>query len=166
MPKVANDPSVAIQIRTKLPVRTRPSITRFNQGCYNGPVRIALLAAVVVALASAVSSSATNGVRVASHCSPSGDVCYGIFRQVREVYRFELTLAARYFRRYQICVKPDTAGVRCKSFPVGKRGRNFGGTVIWNRYYPNKGTVGYTVTWKQSGRRLGPSLRFRELPLP
>ena len=130
-------------------------------------MRIGLAALVVGAgLAVAGAGSSASEVRIASYCSPSGDVCYGIFRSPTEVYRFELTTAAHYFSRYQVCVKPSVAAATCKSFPVRKRGANYGGVVIWNRNYPNKGPVRYKVTWKQSGRRFGPSLSFRVLPVP
>ena len=117
------------------------------------------------ALAFASTASPAQSLRIASYCSSTGDVCYGIFQQ-REIYRFELTLAARYFTRYRICVKPAIAVTTCKSFPVRKRGASFGGVVVWNRNYPYKGPGRYKVTWQQSGRRLGPSLRFAVLPMP
>jgi hypothetical protein len=37
--------------------------------------------------------------RLANYCSPSGDVCYGIFNDRGRFIRFQLTLAARYFGR-------------------------------------------------------------------
>lgn len=129
-------------------------------------MRISLLAVLAAALVAGGTASSADQIRIASYCSTSGDVCYGIFRSPTEIYRFELTTAARYFSRYQVCVKPSVAAATCKSFPVRKRGANYGGVVIWNRNYPNKGPVRYKVTWKQSGRRLGPSLSFRVLPIP
>ena len=126
---------------------------------------LSVVLAAVVSLTVVPAASAASHV-VDSYCSPSGDVCYGIFRSPSDLYRFELTTAARYFSRYQVCVKPSIASATCKSFPVRKRGANYGGVVIWSRNYPNKGPVRYKVTWKQGGQRLGPSLSFRLVPLP
>jgi len=123
-------------------------------------VRIALLVAVVASLAVVVSASSADQRRVASYCSPSGDVCYGIF-DVRGVIRFQLTTAARYFSRYRICVRTPRGATTCKGFPVRKTGASFGGKVIWQRNFPSGGPGRYRVTWKLGANRLGPSLTFR-----
>src|SRR5262249_59192739 len=47
--------------------------------------------------------------RVASYCSPSGDVCYGVFGRRRRVY-LRITTAAGYFHRYTLCVQLLPAG--------------------------------------------------------
>ena len=125
----------------------------------------AALAVLVAALAVASAASAAPDARIASYCSPSGDLCYGIFRDAGNVTRFQLTLAARYFGRYRICVKPPTGAVTCKSFPVRRTGRTFGGAVKWDRNFPtNRGPGRYRVTWLQGTRRLGPALFFRPSP--
>ena len=120
----------------------------------------------VGALAVATASSAApeqTPVRIASYCSPSGDVCYGILNDGRWI-RFNLTLAARYFGRYRICVRPPRGATLCKSFPVRPVGSTYGGQVRWQRQFPNRGHGTYRVTWRQGTRALGPTLRFR-LPL-
>jgi len=130
-------------------------------------MRLALVAALAAALVAAVAADASRQTRVKSYCSPSGDVCYGIFKTGDGIYSFRLTLAAKYFARYRICVLPLGQQARCKSFPVKKTGAGWGGTVIWQRNYPVRGPRGYRVTWRQGphARRLGPSLTFF-LPAP
>jgi hypothetical protein len=125
--------------------------------------RVSLLVAVFAALTVAATASAGLERSSAVHCSPSGDVCYAVTAP-RGVVTFRLTLAARYFGRYRVCVKPPGAAARCKSFPVRPVGQQYGGSVRWDRNFPNSGPGLYTVTWKQgtTGRRaLGPALTFR-----
>jgi hypothetical protein len=128
-------------------------------------MRLALLGGLAAALVAAVPGTAAEHGRVKSYCSPSGDVCYGILKNDALVYRFRLTLAAKYFSRYRICVLPLGQTATCRSFPVRKTGAGWGGTVIWQRHYPVRGPRGYRVTWRQGERRLGPSLTFY-LPAP
>jgi hypothetical protein len=88
-------------------------------------VRVALLLVIAAGLAVAAPASAAPSGRIASHCSASGDVCYGIFDD-RGVIRFQLTLAAKYFSRYRICVRPPQGATTCRSFPVKRVGSQFG----------------------------------------
>ena len=127
-------------------------------------MRLAFAAGLTAALIAAVPAGASNNARVKSYCSPTGDVCYGIFRS-GSTFSFRLTLAARYFSRYRICVRPGGQQATCKSFPVKKTGALWGGTVIWQRNFPVRGPRGYRVTWRHGARRLGPSLTFF-LPAP
>jgi hypothetical protein len=127
-------------------------------------LRRSLLCALIAALVAVAPSAAAEQGRVKSYCSPSGDVCYGIFKS-GSVYSFRLTLAARYFQRYRVCVRPLGQQAKCKSFPVKKIGASWGGTVVWNRNYPVRGPRGYRVTWRQGANRLGPPLTFY-LPAP
>jgi hypothetical protein len=62
-----------------------------------------LLLALIAALVAVAPSAAAEQTRVKSYCSPSRDVCYGIFK-TGSVYSFRLTLAKKYFSRYQVCV--------------------------------------------------------------
>jgi hypothetical protein len=126
----------------------------------------AVIAALCAALALAGAASAQReqlNPRIATYCSPSGDVCYGILNSGRYIV-FQLTLAARYFGRYRICVRPPRGATLCKSFPVRRVGSTYGGGVRWQRQFPNRGTGTYRVTWRQGTSALGPTLRFR-LPL-
>lgn len=117
------------------------------------------LGAVVCASATAAPSG-----RIASYCSASGDVCYGVFDD-RGVIRFQLTLAAKYFTRYRICVRPPRGATTCKSFPVKRVGSQFGGAVRWERNFPVRGPGRYRVTWKQGAQALGPGLTFRRIEI-
>ena len=128
-------------------------------------LRRALLLALTAALLAVAPGTAADQTRVKSYCSQSGDVCYGIFRDKGDLYRFQLTLAAKYFARYRICVLPLGEKATCKSFPVRKTGAQWGGKVIWQRNYPMRGPRGYRVTWRQGTHRLGPPLTFF-LPAP
>lgn len=127
-------------------------------------VRWGLLLALAASIAAVAPATAAEKTRVKSYCSPSGDVCYGIFK-AGSTYSFRLTLAAKYFSRYRVCVLPLGQQVKCKSFPVKKTGASWGGTVVWQRNFPVRGPRGYRVTWRQGTRRLGPPLTFY-LPAP
>jgi hypothetical protein len=129
------------------------------------PSVLLLIAAALVAAATARAQPDQFSPRIASYCSPSGDVCYGIFNDPAGRYiRFQLTLAARYFGRYRICVRPPRGATLCKSFPVRRIGSTYGGSVRWQRQFPNRGNGTYRVTWRHGTGALGPTLRFR-LPL-
>jgi hypothetical protein len=108
--------------------------------------------------------------KIASYCSSSGDVCYGIFNRSRKVY-LRITTAARYFGRYKLCVRllPPGSGAehaqRCGSFPVFRQsGSTWGSSVNYARQYPITVPGRYRVTWKLGASPLGPPLQFR-LPL-
>jgi hypothetical protein len=129
-----------------------------------------LLAVLAVGVAFAPASVSPPTSTIASYCSPSGDVCYGIFRRSGHV-SLEITTAARYFQRYTLCVqriRPAGGGAasaqRCGSFPVfGQRFGSYGSRIHYTKQYPVKSAGTYRVTWKAPAA-LGPSLRFR-LPL-
>ena len=128
-------------------------------------MRTTLLLALAAALVAVAPGTAGEQTRVKSYCSASGDVCYGIFKS-GGTYRFKLTLAAKYFARYRICVTPLGEKATCKSFPVKNTGgAQWGGTVVWQRNFPVRGPRGYRVSWRQGTRRLGPALTFY-LPAP
>lgn len=116
------------------------------------------------------SPAAISETRISSYCSPSGDVCYGVFRRQHRVF-LRITTAAHYFNRYTLCVRllgPGSGAevaLRCGSFPLfrGAQG-TWGSTVNYARQYPITQPGRYRVTWKSGGTALGPSLTFR-LPL-
>lgn len=116
--------------------------------------------AIAAGLALAAPVSAAPDGRIAARCSASGDVCYGVFDDHGTI-RFQLTLAAKYFTRYRICVRPPRGATTCRSFPVKRVGSQFGGGVIWTRNFPFRGLGQYRVTWKLGAQALGPGLLFR-----
>jgi hypothetical protein len=129
-----------------------------------------VLAVLAVAAAIGPAAPAAAPKVLSSYCSPSGDVCYGVFKRSGHV-SLEITTAARYFGRYTLCVRrtrPVGAGAasaqRCGSFPVFKQGLGtYGSRINYTKQYPIKTPGTYRVTWKAPAA-LGPSLQFR-LPL-
>jgi hypothetical protein len=161
------------------------------------PVALAAtLATVTLVLATAMAAAAVRpeapqARTIASYCSSSGDICFGIFNRGGKVF-LQITTAARYFSRYTVCVTrlPRGKGAenaqRCGAFPLFRQsGSTWGSSVDFARQFvgpvshplvPLPGR--YQVTWKQvcshctpkarrhsaGGTPLGPSLYFR-LPL-
>ena len=133
--------------------------------------RTLLLATVLATVVATDAPGAVNEQRIASYCSPSGDVCYGVFNRAGKVY-LRITTAAHYFNRYRLCVRllPASGGgaehtLRCGSFPVFRNGGGtWGSAVNYARQFPIKRAGRYRVTWGQGATRLGPALFFR-LPL-
>ena len=90
---------------------------------------------------------------VASACSPSGDVCTGITVTKSNV-DLEITTAAKYFSRYQLCVKGPRSKA-CKSFPIHEADAgSYASTVRWNTNFPDQGKGLYRVTWQYYGKTL------------
>jgi hypothetical protein len=127
-------------------------------------IRAVVFVALVFGLLLASPATSANPKRLASYCSTSGDVCYGVFRQ-GESYQLQLTTAARYFGRYTICSKPPVGAAKCKSFPVKKRGQIFGGIVLFQKNFPHLKAGKYQVTWKLGANPLGPALKFKYFPI-
>jgi hypothetical protein len=134
--------------------------------------RVALIAllttvAVVGSLSASVGVAATPRKVIASYCSPSGDVCYGVVNKSGAVY-LEITTAARYFARYRLCVRPPGSGAaarwRCRLQSVRRTGSVWGSSVKFGGRFPYVGPGVYRARWSLGTRRLGPVLRFR-LPL-
>jgi hypothetical protein len=79
---------------------------------------------------------------IASYCSPSGDICYGILNRGGHVV-LQITTAAHYFNRYTLCVtrlprssSPEHAQ-RCGAVPVlRQRAGTWGSSVSYTRQYP------------------------------
>jgi hypothetical protein len=126
------------------------------------------LAALAVVLTPA--SASARAVPIASYCSPTGDLCYGIFNRSGKVH-LTISTAARYFKRYNVCVRPiplrsgPKYAERCGSFPLFRQsGSTWGSSVNYARQYPLTFAGTYRVVWKLGSQPLGPPLRFR-LPL-
>jgi hypothetical protein len=133
------------------------------------PAAIAL-ALVTVVLATAAAGAGQTSARpkpIASYCSTSGDVCYGIFKRSGKLF-LEITTAARYFNRYILCVRrlpprsTPAYAQRCRSFPVVRQGGStWGSRVNYARQYPLHFASTYRATWRLAGSALGPALKFR-----
>jgi len=95
---------------------------------------------------------------VASYCSSTGDLCFGVVRKNGALY-LDLTTVAQYFTRYKLCVKPPEGATTCRSFPIRSKGQFYRSSVLWHRNYPNRGPGRYRVTWKLQ-QPLGPTLSF------
>jgi hypothetical protein len=128
------------------------------------------LSLLVALLLASAGRAAPADRTLSAYCSPSGDVCYGVFGRAGKVY-LRITTAAHYFGRYGLCVQLLPAGSdtahkrRCGSFPVFREaGSTYGSSVNYLKQYPVKARGRYRVTWKSEGTALGPSLFFR-LPL-
>jgi hypothetical protein len=131
------------------------------------PMALGVLAVVLAAAAPGAGQTAAGPRKIASYCSTSGDVCYGIFKRSGKV-SLEITIAARYFDRYTLCVRrlpprsTPAYAQRCGSFPVFRQsGSTWGSRVNYARQYPLTFAGTYRVTWKLAGGALGPALRFR-----
>jgi hypothetical protein len=155
--------------------------------------RVTMLAAIFViaglaATARAGQAESALDKTIASYCSSSGDICYGVFARRGGVF-LRVTTAARYFNRYALCVTllprgPSAENARrCGAFPLlRQRGSTWGSSVDFARQFvgpaehpfaPRPGR--YEVSWRQvcsrctpkarrhsgAGSPLGPSLHFR-----
>jgi hypothetical protein len=121
--------------------------------------RSVLIAAAFVI--TALATTATPAGAASTYCSPSGDLCYGAFAG-RPPIKLRVTLAAKYFSRYRLCVT-DPAGSRtCRRFSIraGARG-TYGSSVRWSRRFPDSGKGVYRVRWLAGGNALGPEVTFR-----
>lgn len=128
-------------------------------------IAAALVPVVLAAALAAPASSAPAPKTIASYCSPSGDVCFGIVKR-SGVIRFQVTTAARYFNRYTLCVRPPGTGaagkLRCGSFPIFRGSAStWYGSVRFKPTFPGGWPGVYRVTWRLGSDPLGPTLRFR-----
>jgi hypothetical protein len=123
--------------------------------------------AVILALGLLVPAAAGAGVKprtITAYCSPSGDVCYGV-ADIDGKAVLHITTAARYFKRYTLCVRPPGRAARCGWYPVFRlAGSTWSSSIRFARQFPYVGEGTYRATWKLGARRLGPTLSFR-LPL-
>ena len=125
-----------------------------------------VLVAFSCALTASASPTAPRTKTIASYCSSSGDVCFGVLNRGGKV-SLEITTAAKYFNRYRLCVRRTrpAAPQRCGLFPVFRQGGStWGSRVNYARQFPVKSPGRYRVTWKLGSGPLGPALQFR-LPL-
>lgn len=124
-------------------------------------MRKIVLAAVCAALVAGVVPAAQAGHRPTQYCSESGDVCQST-KRVNGVRKLTLSLAAKYFSRFSLCVEAPDGALVCKRFKVRDTGAGYGRSVRWKKHFPDAGPGAYTVTWYQGGNRLGRRLGFHE----
>ncbi|HSL09827.1 MAG TPA: hypothetical protein VLA82_00730 [Actinomycetota bacterium] len=98
-------------------------------------------------------------------CSPSGDVCQST-RKVDGIRVLRITLAARYFHRYDLCVTDPGGDRTCETFRIRERGSLFGSSVRWKRHFPRSGPGAYEVRWRMlpDRARVGRTLGFHVPP--
>lgn len=119
------------------------------------PRRLVLALTLVALLATAAPAAA-----VTRHCSASGDVCYGAFG-AGHATKLKLTLAARYFNRYTVCVRAANGTRNCRQFGIFSIGNGlFGSTVTWAAHFPAHGPGLYRATYRYGGASVSPSLTF------
>jgi hypothetical protein len=127
----------------------------------------ALFALLSTVLTANARTTASPQKTIVSYCSSSGDVCYGIFNRSGKVY-LRITTAARYFKRYNLCVRLLPIGSdgshakRCGSYPVFRQGGStWGSSINYARQFPITDPGRYRVAWKLGSSALGPPLYFR-----
>ena len=97
-----------------------------------------------------------------SYCSASGDVCYGARYAGGDVF-LSITLGAKYFDAYRLCVTPAgyAAGRECKRFSIRSKANGlYGSTVRWSRYFTDEGGGKYYAVFKGPDGKLGPRVTF------
>ncbi len=95
------------------------------------------------------------------YCSESGDVCISAKKEDGERI-LRISLAAKYFDEYKLCVTPPEAEKTCEKFNIEKSGKVFGDAVNWVEEFPDGGPGDYKVVWKQGGNKLGKTLGFHQ----
>ena len=124
-------------------------------------LRRLVLALTLVSLLVAAAPAAA----VTRHCSASGDVCYGAFG-AGHATKLKLTLAAKYFNRYTLCVRAPSGTRNCRQFGVFSIGNGlFGSTVTWAAHFPAHGPGLYRATYRYGGASVAPSLTFARRPV-
>ena len=116
---------------------------------------VSIAAAVVVCVGSPAQASHAP----TAYCSESGDVCAST-KKVDGVRLLRLSLAAKYFDVYTLCVRAPDGSRVCKKFDVEKTGSSYGDVVKWSARFPDKGPGAYVARWKAGGTAITPKLGF------
>ena len=111
-----------------------------------------LVGAAIALLMSAAPAVANH--RPNSACSESGDVCISA-KKDNGVRKLKITLGAKYFNRYKLCVTTPDDERTCKRFKIGKTGGVYGDSVRWDTHFPDGGSGAYDAVWRQGGNKLG-----------
>jgi hypothetical protein len=112
-------------------------------------------AALVTALILPAGASARS-----SYCSTSGDICYGRVPGSSPV-KLRISLAAKYFSRYRLCITGPHGERDCKRFRVHRTINGlYRSTVSWPKNFPYRGKGTYKARWYAQGTALGPAISF------
>jgi hypothetical protein len=96
-----------------------------------------------------------------SYCSSSGDVCYGVVPESSPV-KLSIRLAAKYFKRYKLCIKGPNGRTDCARFRIKKLKHGiYGSTVrVGGKKFPFEGKGTYRARWIVGGKKLGPAITY------
>ena len=119
-----------------------------------------ILTPLAVAAAAAAIVPATAQAR-SSYCSDSGDVCYGVVANSSPV-KLRITLQAKYFKRYKLCVRGPNGQLNCHRFRIKKLSNGlYGSTVtVGGDKFPFQGKGTYRARWSAGGNSLGPAVTY------
>ena len=121
-------------------------------------MRKIMLVAAAGALVATMSPTARADHRPNEYCSE--DICQSTTK-VDGIRKLRVSLAAKYFDRYRLCVIPPEGARTCKTFEIHKQGGVYGDTVGWRKHFPDEGNGAYTVVWRMTnGDRFGEKLGF------
>lgn len=120
---------------------------------------IVTLGIVAGLLAVPVEASANH--RPTTYCSPTGDICQST-TNVHGIRTLRISLAARYFTKYRLCVTAPNDTTVCKTFRVHKHGPIWSSSIKWAAQFPPSGHGKYEVMWKSmpSNTKVGKILGF------
>ena len=117
--------------------------------------RLCLSLAAVATVAALIPATATARSR---YCSASGDLCYA---RIGSPVKLRISLAAKYFSRYRLCVTGPHGEVDCRRFRVHRLDNGlYQSTVSWPKHFPYRGKGSYTARWYAHGSKLGPAITF------
>jgi hypothetical protein len=125
-------------------------------------MRIALIAMLATALVVSANPAQADH-RPEEFCSESGDVCLSTVRIDGGVRKLRISLAAKYFDNYKLCVTGPNGDKTCERFEIEKfKGGVYGDKVRWSSNFPDEGSGAYDVVWRQGGSSLGDKLGFHQ----
>ena len=109
----------------------------------------------------AVPVTASAHHRPTTYCSPTGDICEST-ANVHGIRTLSISLAARYFTKYRLCVTAPDDTVTCHGFRVHKHCPIFTSSIKWAAQFPPSGHGAYDVEWKSmpGAVRVGKILGF------
>jgi hypothetical protein len=122
--------------------------------------RTRILTPLAVAAAAVAIVPATAQAR-SSYCSPSGDLCYGVVKGSSPI-KLRITLQAKYFSRYRLCIRAPNGQRNCHRFRIRKLdGGLYGSTVrVGGKKFPFGGKGTYKARYRTGGHSLGPAITY------